>query len=670
MILVTISKQKVKQGMVSFSSIHRFMLLFFFLLTLTFLTACGDDVIDPPDPKPNPVDTTSTSEPDTIPEVIVLEASEVQDFNKFYKPAEHRNVDFLRGDSKWTFVRSRQSEHFVVFWEEGFGEDPNAATVPQALRVDIDDMLEKAELFYDLNVNELKFAEEGKSNLDLYKMQIYLFYTEEWMAYGSGYDDVIGALWVNPGTCKPVGSTIAHEIGHSFQYQVFCDLGEGAGFRYGFGGNGGNTYWEQCAQWQAYQSYPMQAFDSHHFTVYSENYFRHVCHEWHRYASYWMNYYWADKHGIDIIGKIWREAKEPEDPFEAYMRINNLSVEDFNAEMYDAATKLTTWDLDAIRDRGSNYIGKYAYKLYKTEDGSYQVAYSHCPGTTGYNVIPLNVPDAGTIVTTHFEALSPGSALAPDDPGKYTDDGSVGSTRQYNKSSMTRAGWRYGYVALLDNGQRVYGEMNRKTNNDVSFTIPDGCNRLWLVITGAPTSYKAHAWDELESNDDQWPYKVKFENTDLLGSISFDGSEEESDLTLSYDVSFPFSAETYPGAAVSIESDLDKLSKAFVLQPGEINSLMDSKIKFYAVESNGNLNETTTANGYGHWFDAAGNVINWGDNAMVYSEYDAANFTFAIGQYPGHCAPGDQFTIKQALVYEYESGKTVQATFVFNISIK
>ncbi|MDA3881465.1 MAG: DUF4859 domain-containing protein, partial [Prolixibacteraceae bacterium] len=617
-------------------------------------------------------DTTSTSDPDTtaVDEVIVLEESDVLDFNMFHKPAEHRNVDFLRGDSKWTFVRSKQSEHFIVLWEEGFGEDPNAASVSQAFRVDIDDMLDKAEVFYEMNVNMLKFAEKGSSNLDNYKMQIYLFYTEDWMAYGSGYDDVIGALWVSPSTCKPVGSTIAHEIGHSFQYQTFCDIGEGAGFRYGFGGNGGNTYWEQCAQWQAYQSYPSQVFDSHHFTVYSENYFRHVCHEWHRYASYWLNYYWADKHGIDIVGKIWREASEPEDPIEAYMRINNLTVDDFNAEMYDAATKLVTWDLDAIRDMGSNYIGKYTYKLYQLEDDTYQVAYSHCPGTTGYNVIPLNVPEAGTVVTTQFSALTPGSALAPNDPGNYTDDGTVGTTRQYNNASMTRAGWRYGYVALLDNDQRVYGEMNRKSADEVSFTVPEGCNRLWFVVTGAPSSYKPHAWDELESNDDQWPYKVKFEKTDLLGSISFDGNEEESDVTLTYNVAFPFSADTYPGASVSIENDLDKLATAFVLQPAEINSLMDSKIKFYAVESNGELNATTTANGYGHWFDANGDVINWGDNAMVFSEYDAANFTFAIGQYPDHCAPGDQYTIKQALVYEYETGETVQATFVFNISIQ
>lgn len=141
----------------------------------------------------------------------------------------------------------KQSEHFFVFWEPGFGDNPNAESVPEALRVDVDDLLQKAEQFYKTNVEKLGMATigEGKSVLDNYKMQIYLLYQTKWLATGSGYDDKIGALWVNPSTCKPVGSTIGHEIGHSFQYQVSADklfTGEvqtmdngvvPAGFRYG-----------------------------------------------------------------------------------------------------------------------------------------------------------------------------------------------------------------------------------------------------------------------------------------------------------------------------------------------------------------------------------------------------------------------------------------------------
>lgn len=577
------------------------------------------------------------------------------DTKDIYIPQEFSDIDFNDENSTWCYQRSRESENFIVFWGKGYGDkDPGSSEVPETYRVDIDDLLEKAEEFYDLNVNELKFAEVGvgKSNLDEYKMMIFLFYQEEWNATGAGYDDVIGALWLSPNTCQPVGSTIAHEIGHSFQYQVNCDLGGTAGYRYGFGGNDGNAFWEQCAQWQAYQSYPEEVFNSNHFSVYCDNYHRHLCHEDYRYASYFIHYYWAEKHGIDIIGKLWRKAEKPEDPLQTYMKITDISVSQLNDEIYGAATKSVTWDFDALREMGEDYIGKQTFKYNELDDGSYQVAYDRCPGTTGYNVIPLNVPEAGSVVSTEFT-------------GQVNESG-------FNQvDTPDRAGWRYGYVALLADGTRIYGEMNSGTENIVDFTVPENCSKLWFVVTGAPNTYSPHAWDDDNSNDDQWPYKVKFSNTDIYGNIAFDGSETPKDIQLTYDISFPFNSSEYTGTSVTIEgSDLTDLAKAFVLQPGDISGQLGQDVSFYAVEPDGTLNANTTANGYGHWFNANGSVCEWGAEARLFSEFDESNFSFSIGQYPDQCSVGDEYTIRQALVYEYETNKSVQATFVFNVTIE
>ncbi len=608
-----------------------------------FLASCSSDN---PEPEPEPEVPTDT--------VVILDPSTV-DASKIYIPEELKKVNFYKSSSAWYYGRSKQSEHFIVFWAPGYKDkDPNSNDVPAAYRVDIDDLLEKAEQFYEINISELKFAETGvgKSNLDKYKMMIFIFYQTEWLATGSGYDNTIGALWVSPNTCQPVGSTIGHEIGHSFQYQVFCDLGGSSGFRYGFGGNGGNTFWEQTAQWQSFQSYPEEAFTSYNFQVYTENYHRHVFHEWYRYASYFVHYQWTDKHGMDMIGRVWREAKSPEDPIQAYMRLTGITNDQLNAEIYAGAAKLVTWDLDEIRDLGANYVGAQTFKSSRLEDGSYQVSYDRCPGTTGYNVIRLNVPDAGTEISTAFTGL-------------------VNESGYNQVTDPSRAGWRYGYVALLENGTRVYGDMNSGTTNTANFTVPANCSKLWFVVTGAPNTYAPHPWDENESNDDQWPYKVKFTNTTLYGDIVFDGTEVPADLTLTYDVKFPFSSVTYPGGTVQLsDSDLIKMAKAFVLQPSAISSSIGSSVKFYGVESNGTLNPTPTANGLGHWFAGNGDVITWGTNAMVYSEFANTNWTFTLGQYPGHCAPGTTYTVKQALVYEYETGKTVKTMFVFNITIE
>ncbi|WP_339424027.1 DUF4859 domain-containing protein [Sphingobacterium sp. MYb388] len=565
-----------------------------------------------------------------------------------YKPIEFNDMDFDNNASTWSYARSRESEHFIVFWGAGYGaNDPNASTVPEVYRVDIDDLLVKAESYYDININTLKFAErnQGKSNLDQYKMMIFLHYTTEWMAYGSGYDNVIGALWINPATCKPVGSTIAHEIGHSFQYQVFSDLKGGAGFRYGFGGNGGNAFWEQTAQWQAHQSYPEEAFSSHDFTVYTENYHRHIHHEWQRYASYFIHNYWTEKHGIDILGRIWRQAIEPEDPLQAYMRITGINVNQFNDEIYEAASRFVTWDLNNIRNLGANYIGKHKYKFNMQPNGSLRVAYEQCPGSTGYNVIPLVVPAGGTQVSVAFNG--------------------VANAQGFNTVNASRAGWRYGYVALLSNGARVYGNMAQGTQNNVNFTVPVNCEKLWFVVTGAPSVYQPHAWDEVETNDEQWPYEVKFTNTNVLGFINTTADPE--DITFNQHVNLTVSATEYGTEQVVVNAN--QLGQAFAVQPGDIANLMaNGKIKFYAIEPNGNLNPTATANGYGHWFSATGNVTNWGVSSVLFSEFNENTLTFTIGQFPAALATGNIYTIRQALVYTYDTNKTVQATFVFKVN--
>ena len=73
-----------------------------------------------------------------------------------------------------------------------------------------------------------------------------------------------------------------------------------SGFRYGYeGSNGGNGFWEQCAQWQSFQDYPEEMFTSYNFDVWLSNNHRHFENEWMRYASYWLQSYWTMKHGIE-----------------------------------------------------------------------------------------------------------------------------------------------------------------------------------------------------------------------------------------------------------------------------------------------------------------------------------------------------------------------------------
>ena len=127
--------------------------------------------------------------------IFALSSKDIPNFDKYYKPYEFSDMDMFNYNSKYSWYRYKQSEHFFVFWEAGFGDNPNSENVPSNLRVDIDDLLAKAEQFYNTNIVKTKFSEvgKGKSYLDIYKMEIYLVYTTEWLATGSGYDNVIGA---------------------------------------------------------------------------------------------------------------------------------------------------------------------------------------------------------------------------------------------------------------------------------------------------------------------------------------------------------------------------------------------------------------------------------------------------------------------------------------------
>lgn len=441
------------------------------------------------------------------------------------------NNDYNVETNRWTFKHSKESEHFVVFWDKTFGEISGTGKVTgqvSKLTVDINDLLAKAEQFYNTNVNTLKMCVtgEGKSQLDKYKMAFYLIDMTDWLATGSGNDNKIGTMWVSPNTCQPVGSTIGHEIGHSFQYQTYCDnLLRGkpndfkSGFRYGYpGSNGGCGFWEQCAQWQSFQDYPNEAIQSYHFSVWIQNCHRHFEHEWMRYASYYEQYYWTEKQGITALGRIWNESKYPEDANQAYMRIFlNNDYNTLRGQLFEYAQHCASFDFKAIKSYVGTSYDSYNTTLYNVEDGWKQIGYKQCPQPTGINVIKVNNPTAGKTVKVSLRTLAAGSALPAGDPGTMVDgDGkNVGTATTYNTTSVKGfEGHAFGVVALVQGGTRVYSPVTYSgTGEDAvcEFTIPEKTTRLWVVVQGSPTKYFQNPWDDKEETDNQLPYQIKIE---------------------------------------------------------------------------------------------------------------------------------------------------------------
>lgn len=639
--------------------------------------------------------------------VLWLDPTEIEDYAKYTCPSsgnphfEEGPEYMLRHDAYYSWHRMKQSEHFFVFWSPEFGADPNSEDVPAAMRVDIDDLLDKAEMYFNTNVNILGMATlgQGMSMLDDYKMQIYLIYQDEWLATGSGYDDKIGALWVNPATCQPVGSTIAHEIGHSFQYQVYADKinKQGAandfhhGYRYGFGpdGAGGCAFWEQCAQWQAQLDYPAEMF-GYDLSVWQANYHRHFNHEWMRYASYWLQHLWVEKHGIDAYGAIWQQSEFPEDPLQTYQRLFAGSQEQLYADLYEYAARMVNYDLKFANNDlkpvtvPEEVKGAYETELYKVGDLQYQVGYGSCPGTTGFNVIKLKTPSAGTQVSVKVDAIAPGSNLAKGDKGEQVNgDGAVaGKTTTYNVQENTASNYRCGYVAVV-NGKSVYSDMNKGANVTAAYTVPEGTTDLYFVVMAAPETYNRHEWNDNEADDEQWPYGITLDGTDVETYVEVievvipdDAVPQNCEVTINvrgnvdsaYDYA-RYNLAYYDNAAICY---------AFCLMPEEIDDMMqhsseglaEGKIVMRLKMTDGTYSYEDNCGGElgGFWCGADGNPQGWGDNARTYTKLHTI-YDMEVGFMPGTLTAGETYPEVVELVYT-KNGQEYIATLNFNFIVE
>jgi len=406
--------------------------------------------------------------------------------------------DVYNATNNWSIERSKQSKNWILFWEPGFGNNPGSI---------VDDCLALAEKSFDHYADSLKFIKRGSSKTDQYKMIIRLRYSTEWEASGSGVDNTIGLLTLTSwALTSRGGQTIAHEVGHCFQYQVHCDNNNNNGWMYGYGANasGGNGWWEQCAQWQAYKVFPTQQFNNEWFTGYMNNVHKHVLHEAPRYNNFFIQDYWSDLRGMDFIGKLWNQSVSPEDPVETYKRITATSQSKFNDEMWLCGAKFASWDISSLKSLGASYINARPQpKMNNQGNYIWRIDSTACPENYGHNIIKLNAPSIARKVTVYFEGLT--------------------GINGFRKNYMNYGGWRVGFVALLKDGTRIYGPVNpidMLTNTgkiSMDFDCPANCDKLWLVVSGAPSVHWRHAWDDNDANDEQWPYQISFNNTNLLG---------------------------------------------------------------------------------------------------------------------------------------------------------
>jgi hypothetical protein len=428
------------------------------------------------------------------------------------------NYENQNATSGYNFAHSMESEHFAVFWDVRYGSNPDRIQYPgDGNLTKASYVLDIAEKCWKMYANELGFVKEGRSVTDKYKIQLYIPYQSEWRADASGVEgqesdgtwSKTGLGHFNPWAANARGGhTIAHEVGHTFQYLVSADLGESHGYKWGFNGDGWGDcgWWESCADWQAYQIFPDRQFtDGEYFEQHLDAHHLNLLHEDWRYACCYIQDWWCMKYGRDFIGRLWRAANKSEDPVQTYKRMNSLTQEQFCDELMEGYMRMATWDIDGVRDRAKQRIGQHKKRLKVLDAASstYTTDSATCIQNYGYHITNMKVATAGTVVKANFKGLT--------------------DAQGYRYVYPARAGWRYAFVAYNSNdGTRTYGEVKADKEGTAELTIPAGCTRLFFVVMGAPTTHWQHPWDRNRNasswtqNNEQWPYQVQFENTKPL----------------------------------------------------------------------------------------------------------------------------------------------------------
>ncbi len=407
-----------------------------------------------------------------------------------YLPEDLKDNDFTSPDSKWSFHRMAATDNIVVFWAKDFGD--NITTAPDLdghnMKVDLANLLAQLEHFYNYFYNDLAWVKPG-TKADKYKMMVMLDYTLEGTAYGGSYDDAIGALWVTPNRLQdPRLNCIAHELGHSFQTQIWCD-GQGVSW-------GGNGIFEMASQWMLWQVNPdWQTDEYYHLEAWQNLTHKAFLHIENIYHSPYVLEYWGQKHGRELIAELFRQGKEGEDPAQTYMRLTGIDVEQYNDEHFDAARRMVNWDYPRVWDNTRKYACNGWHTTMVKNGNRYMPAVENCPENNGFNVIELTAPEAGKQVKIDFRG----------EAGK----------KGYVAKNTDKAGWRYGLVAVDKDGKSTYTDMQRGKRGTIRYTAPQDLEHLYLVVMGAPTAHWPNIDGEANPGDAQWPYSIALSGTSI-----------------------------------------------------------------------------------------------------------------------------------------------------------
>ncbi len=375
--------------------------------------------------------------------------------------------------------------------------------------------------------------------------------------------------------------------------------------------------------------------------------------------------------------------------------IKNLLNNNFGSQTY--------WEQDYWDNKKYSYTWTMTPYQTVTENGGYLVPDQETtPGWSGSNVVPLKVQNGANKVTVNFYPNGTNSNnknmnfllcyRATDGTPVYsepiTGEGSV--TLRLDKTPSSTNGTQMVFAVIVNTDYQYTGNTGiRKLHYDYKLKLGTGISGAgaanvkyyndfkldydWPEIGEAPVSSSSVNQSSSSNVVASSSSKVFTSSSSVSSSSSktpasssgvapaSSNSEmivaEGTTATYTVKVTLPID-DNY--ATVSAKFDASEVAEKLGLTVATL-----SQATFFAQEPDGNVVTQSTANAPGHWFGKEGNVVEWGENAYVFSEADLASGILAIGHYPNRVSDGETYRFTQGLSY---NGKTILFNFVVTIT--
>lgn len=436
--------------------------------------------------------------------------------------------DLKDPNEKWCKTRSYETDNIICLWEAGFGTDPTKMKNPadESQTFDLTKQMAGCEEILKYHIDSLKATYADGENLNKYKILFMLYYTTEWMAYGSGVDYTIGAMWVNPAAIG-VGSSsdpyyvLAHELFHAMSYQAYCDKPSSNLNAFQDSYNG--AFWEICAQHAAMDIYPNQSeyFDNYMFM----NSYHGLSTRKHYAPSFMLDELDEYVGSKSALGSLWTSNVSGE---HAYNTVTNTFFNGDWSAMCDFAGKAAMHTVAMDYEEGSHGLAMKSVRATAQQNdySGYENSYAYYDVIKNFRAVPYAVD----YDKRHFAIRD---CQAPQDfgfnaiqlfPEHRESDGSATIRMRFRGhtggDNSKNAGWRWGFVAVDNNGASRFGTVYSDTDRVVSFDVEAADKEVWLVVTGTPSEFNdAHyySWEAGFPKYYRYPYEFRLENAVPMG---------------------------------------------------------------------------------------------------------------------------------------------------------